>query len=193
MLQLSVYLQLWQLQEFPKSFVFVTKRLRLIPAAENSPPTSGALCYVSERSRSSSMRGTFRQVQLISNIILSFYYVIYRHHWHNEIRWRPVRSKCGAPTFETEIFQKQMYRFEESACHIAARFRRTPQWFGGAPMVIRHPGIFSPFPPTRYAPDRHQSLDDVTGKARVNMTQKLTKALMAEKRKKLAMQTVQEM
>ena len=48
--------------------------------------------------------------------------------------------------FETEVFRRQMYWIEESACDIVWTFRPPPQWFG-APMVTRRPGNCSPLAP----------------------------------------------
>jgi len=36
-------------------------------------------------------------------------------------------SKFGAPTFETELFRKQVYCIEESTCDTVGTFRRLPQ------------------------------------------------------------------
>jgi len=47
-----------------------------------------------------------------------------------------ARSKFGSPVFEPEVFRKQMYCIEESACDIVGTF--------GAPIVIRRPGNFTP-------------------------------------------------
>jgi len=60
-----------------------------------------------------------------------------------------ARTKFGVPMFELEIFQKQMYCFEESICEIAGTFRRPPQSLG-APIVIRNGAleIVPPCPPS---------------------------------------------
>ena len=41
-------------------------------------------------------------------------------------RLNGARGKFGAPMFALEIFRKQTYCIEESACDIAGTFRRTP-------------------------------------------------------------------
>ena len=53
------------------------------------------------------------------------------------------KKQVGAPMFELEVFRKQMYCIEESACDIAGPFRRPPQWCGSrgiAPPSL-HPWI----------------------------------------------------
>jgi len=49
------------------------------------------------------------------------------------------RCKFGAPTFETEVFWKQIYCIEENTYDIVGTFRRPPQCFD-APIVTRLPG-----------------------------------------------------
>jgi len=52
-----------------------------------------------------------------------------------------AKSKFGAPTIETEFFQKQICCIEESTCDIVGTFRRllqqfvAPQWFGAQRIV----------------------------------------------------------
>jgi len=41
-----------------------------------------------------------------------------------------ARRRFGTPMFETEVFRKQKYCVEESACDIVGAFRRPPQRFG---------------------------------------------------------------
>jgi len=69
-------------------------------------------------------------------------------------------SKFGAPMFEAEVFWKQIYCIEESACDIVETFQRPAQWFGAPfsdstppavirpPIVIRLPGNCALFPPS---------------------------------------------
>jgi len=40
-----------------------------------------------------------------------------------------ARSKFSAPMFEPEVFRKQMYSTEESACDMLETLRRPPQSF----------------------------------------------------------------
>jgi len=61
-----------------------------------------------------------------------------------------ARSKFGAPMFEREVFRKQMYCIEESACGIVGTFWRShnhsaPQ-SDSVPVELRTPC------PSRYAP-----------------------------------------
>ena len=49
-----------------------------------------------------------------------------------------VRSKFGAPMFETEIFRKQMYWCEESTCGIVGTFRRPRSNSAPLDMIWRH-------------------------------------------------------
>ena len=60
------------------------------------------------------------------------------------------RSKFGAPMFEPEVFQKQMYRVETSTCDIVRTFWRPPQSFG-ALIVILRPENCAPLALPRYA------------------------------------------
>jgi len=57
-----------------------------------------------------------------------------------------ARSKFSAPTFENEVFRKQIYCIEESTCDIVGTFRRPLQTFG-APHSDSAPGdLRPPFP-----------------------------------------------
>ena len=58
-----------------------------------------------------------------------------------------ARSKFGAPTFEPELFQTQVYCTEESTCDILGTFRHPPQWFG-ARGVAPIPPLLRPCPGT---------------------------------------------
>jgi len=40
------------------------------------------------------------------------------------------KKQVWRPLFESELFQKQIYCIEESACDIVGAFRRPPQHFG---------------------------------------------------------------
>jgi len=51
-----------------------------------------------------------------------------------------VENRSGAPMFEPELFRKQMYCFEKSACNIVVTF-----W---SPAVIRRQGNCAPLPPS---------------------------------------------
>jgi len=55
-------------------------------------------------------------------------------------------SKFGAPMFEPEVFQKQIYCIEENACDIAETFHRPAQLFS-APIMIRRPWNCAPLAP----------------------------------------------
>jgi len=56
-----------------------------------------------------------------------------------------TRNKFGAPVFEPEIFQEQMYCIEGSTCDMAGSFRR--------------PGHRTPFAPSRFAPESDSVLN----------------------------------
>ena len=58
----------------------------------------------------------------------------------SEVRWRTGQEATLAPAFEPEVFRKQMYCIEESACDTVGIL--------GAPIVIRRPGNCAPFPPS---------------------------------------------
>jgi len=53
---------------------------------------------------------------------------------------------------ETEVFWKQIFCIETSACDIDGTVRRPPQWFG-TPIATRHRGIAPNLHPPRYAPE----------------------------------------
>ena len=64
-----------------------------------------------------------------------------------------ARSKFGVPTFEPDVFWKQMWCIEESACDIFVTFRRGAPSHWAAPAVIRWPHsdsasgkLWPPFP-----------------------------------------------
>jgi len=72
-----------------------------------------------------------------------------------------ARRKFGAPMFETEVFQKQMYCIEGSTCDIVGTFRR-PRSHSAPPTVIWRPDsdsarreLRTPCPP-RYPPAGHK-------------------------------------
>jgi len=60
------------------------------------------------------------------------------------------RSNIGEPSFEPEVFRKQIHCIEESTCYIVGSFRRSPQSFG-ASIVIRVPGNCATNAPPRCA------------------------------------------
>jgi len=49
-----------------------------------------------------------------------------------------ARNKCGVPTFEPEVFRKQMYCFERSAHDIVVTFW-PPQLFGARESYLLAP------------------------------------------------------
>jgi len=70
--------------------------------------------------------------QFFSPSFPKYYCVIEDRLWEgrNEVKWCPllgVRSKFDSPTFETEVFRKQIYGIKESACDTVGTFRRPPQ------------------------------------------------------------------
>ena len=64
---------------------------------------------------------------------------------HNEVRWRPGQeASLAPPTFEPEVFRKQMHCVDKSSCDIIGIFRR--------PRSDLASGELRPPCPPRYAP-----------------------------------------
>ena len=57
-----------------------------------------------------------------------------------------ARRKFGAPMFEPEVFQKQMYCIEKSACDIVG-LSAPPLWFGTRGIVPSLPPQVTPYAP----------------------------------------------